>query len=84
MSDPMTPSERLHVVRTADGWALKPEGQQAIARGATQRDVDQVGRAFLSSIPGGGEIITHRPNGKIRSSDTINRPDPAPPIDREH
>jgi hypothetical protein len=33
---------------------------------------------------GGGELTTKGVEGKIRSKDTIGRPDPNPPKDREH
>jgi hypothetical protein len=77
--------KRLHVVPGQNGnWEIKPEGGPAIGSAPTQGAADKTAGSILRNTPGGGERITHRPDGRIRSSDTINRPDPKPPVDREH
>jgi hypothetical protein len=50
----------------------------------TQGDAEAYTKRRLEGLPGGGELIIHRPTGEIRDSDTINRPDPNPPRDTKH
>lgn len=38
----------------------------------------------LRGLPGGGEVVIHRPTGEIRDLDTINRSDHFPPRDTKH
>jgi hypothetical protein len=76
--------QRLHVVPGPAGWVLRPENKPPVANAPTQAALEQIGRRLLNGSSGGGQLITHRQDGRIRSSDTINRPDPNPPIDREH
>ena len=76
---------RRHVVPNGDGWkvvkpgATRPSATAPTQRAAEARAKDIVGRA------GGGEVVIHRPDGRIRDSDTV-RPgnDPNPPIDKKH
>lgn len=77
--------KRLHVVKAPDNtWQVKPENAKPIGTAPTQAAAEKVARDILKGSPSGGELITHRPTGAIRSSDTINRADPLPPKDTEH
>ena len=82
----MSNPHRRHVTRRPDGrWQDKPEGApRASSVHDTQADAEASSKRTARNTPGGAEVITHRPNGRIRSSDTINRPDPLPPRDAEH
>jgi hypothetical protein len=77
----MADGQRRHITQRPDGqWADKAEGNdRASGLYDTQRQAQQAATDALNSRPGGGEVIIHRPNGEIRDSNTINRPDPFPP-----
>jgi uncharacterized protein DUF2188 len=74
-----------HVVPTSDGrWAVRREGSSR-ASGVfdTQREAE--GRARqMERNTGGGEVVTHREDGRIRDSDTVPPArDPFPPRDKK-
>lgn len=79
-------SQRRHVTQRPDKlWQDKAEGaQRASSLHNTQTAAESASKAAARRNPGGGEVVTHRPGGLIRSSDTIGRRDPNPPRDREH
>lgn len=79
-------SNRRHVTKRPDGrWQDKAAGaQRAASVHDTQAAAEAASKAVARNTPGGAEVVTHRPNGRIRDSDTINRPDPNPPRDRQH
>ena len=81
----MARSKQIHVTRNDDGWGATRDGSQrsSIPRQSTQADAERAAKD-LARRTGGAEVITHRPGGKIRSSDTIGKNDPIPPKDREH
>lgn len=74
-----------HVTRRPSGeWAnTKAGADRATSIHRTQREAENAARENLRN-QGGGELITHGRDGRIRSKDTISRPDPFPPRDREH
>jgi hypothetical protein len=78
-------SNQIHVTKRPDGWAATRAGgkRSSIPLQPTQADAERAAKD-LARRTGGSEVITHRPDGTIRSSDTIGKPDPHPPIDREH
>jgi hypothetical protein len=78
-------SRNYHVTKTDDGeWRAKAEGaDRAASLHQTQADAEAAAKAYAVNA-GGGQVYTHRPNGQIRSADTIDLPDPNPPRDREH
>lgn len=66
------------------GWKAKREGsQRAAGVFDTQRAAENFARGIMQRN-GGGELITQNKEGRIRSKDTINNPDPNPPKDREN
>lgn len=79
-------AQRRHITKRPDGlWQDRIEGAgRASSLHHTQADAEAAAKDRLRRTPGGGEVITHRPNGQIRDSDTINRRDPNPPRDTRH
>jgi hypothetical protein len=72
-----------HVVPTSDGrWAVRREGaERASAVFDTQRDAQSRARVIEHNT-GGGELVTHGRDGRIRDSDTVSPGhDPFPPRD---
>jgi Uncharacterized protein conserved in bacteria (DUF2188) len=72
-----------HVVPNGgDGWAVRREGsERATSLHRTQQGAIQAGRRH--AINQGTELVTHRPNGQIRDSDSYGN-DPVPPRDAKH
>jgi Uncharacterized protein conserved in bacteria (DUF2188) len=57
----------LHVVRDGDGWGVKWEGSDhLLSKHRTQAEAYQAARE-LAKHQGGGELVIHRPDGRIRS-----------------
>lgn len=73
------------VSRRPDGtWADKRDGaKRAAGLHDTQKDAADASKQHLLK-QGGGELKIKGVDGKIRSKDTIGRPDPYPPKDTEH
>lgn len=80
------PGQRRHITQRPDGqWADKAEeAERAGGLYPTQAVAQAAATEHLQNRPGGGEVIIHRPDGEIRNSNTINRPDPDPPRDTRH
>ncbi|WP_159845797.1 DUF2188 domain-containing protein [Nocardia sp. CY41] len=74
------PRNERHVVPSADGWrVVKPGASRASATAGTQAEATQIAKRILGN-DGGGEAVIHRPNGRIRGSDTVAPGnDPFPP-----
>ena len=72
-----------HVVPNGgNGWAVRREGsERATSLHRTQHEAIQAGRQH--AINQGTELVTHRPNGQIRDSDSYGN-DPVPPRDAKH
>lgn len=72
----------VHVVPHADGWATRKEGSERAGgvydtqREAIDRARDQARREHV-------EVVIHRPNGRIRDSDSYGN-DPMPPRDTKN
>ena len=66
---------RRHVTRRADGrWQVQAEGAtRAASTHATQADAVQSAKDQARNAPGGGEVIVHRRDGRIRDSDVVRR-----------
>lgn len=79
----MSRNER-HVVQNDDGtWGVqKPGATRRSANEQTQGDAIDRARGILGN-DGGGEIVIHGRDGRIRDSDTVAPGnDPSPPRDR--
>jgi hypothetical protein len=76
---------RRHVVPNgSNGWSVKKAGSsRASSNHKTQADAERAAKTAARNT-GGGEVTIHRPDGRIRDSDTIARPDPNPPKDTRH
>ena len=71
-----------HVVPHQGGWAIRREGSaRASSRHDTQAQAIQAGRQYAENQ--GTELVIHRPNGRIRDSDSYGN-DPMPPRDMKH
>ena len=74
-----------HVTQTDDGrWAVRREGSdRASGIFDTQRQAQDRARE-IERHTGGGEVITHGTDGRIRDSDTVPPGhDPFPPRDEK-
>lgn len=79
----MTTNDR-HVVRNEDGgWDIKaPDAQRRSGHEDTQAAAIDRAREIVSNA-GGGEVVIHGRDGRIRDKDTIAPGnDPNPPKDR--
>ena len=60
-----------HVVKRDDGWAVVKEGHER-ASAVTQTQAEAINRAReIIHNAGGGELVIHGENNKIRAKDTI-------------
>ena len=78
----MSKKKDIHVVPHGDAWATKREGaSRAGAVVDTQREAIEraKGQAQRDKV----EVVIHRPDGRIRDSDSYGR-DPNPPRDKKH
>lgn len=75
-----------HVTKNKDSglWQIKKEGAQRVSDLAdTQKEAEKIAKQF-SSNSGGGEVVIHTPDGKIRDKDTVAPGnDPNPPKDKK-
>lgn len=82
----MSKKANYHIVPHPDkGWAIKKEGGKKVSEfSPTQRGAEKIAKD-LASKGGGGEVVIHRPDGKIRDKDTVYPAhDPFPPHDTKH
>jgi hypothetical protein len=78
------PRNERHVVPNADGgWdVVAPDARRASAHLNTQGEAIDRARQIVHNT-GGGEVVIHRPDGRIRDSDTVPPGhDPFPPRDK--
>lgn len=82
----MSKSNNRHVVPNSgrNGWdVVAPGAQRVSSHHATQAEAQAAARRIVHNV-GGGEVVTHRPNGQIRDSDTVAPGnDPFPPADKK-
>jgi len=81
----MTDKDR-HVVKNPDGgWDVKkPHANRASAHEDTQADAESRAKEIVSNL-GGGEVVIHDRQGRIRDKDTVAPGhDPDPPRDTRH
>lgn len=70
-------SKRIHVVPHVSGWAARREGSSRV--GSTHpTQAAAIDAARTTAIRERGEVIIHRPNGKIRDANSYGN-DPYPP-----
>jgi len=73
-----------HVVPKSGGWSVKKEGAERGHSAPTQRAAEKMAKSF-STNTGGGEVVIHGRDGKIRDKDTMAPArDPFPPRDKKH
>jgi hypothetical protein len=67
------------------GWDITAPGiKRASGNDRTQADAERRAKQIVQNA-GGGEVVTHGRNGRIRSKDTVAPGnDPNPPKDKEH
>jgi hypothetical protein len=71
-----------HVVPRGTDWAVRGEGNERdTSRHPTQSKAIDAARAI--AINQQSEVVIHRPDGRIRDSDSYGN-DPARPKDRRH
>lgn len=81
----MSNGNRRHVVPgPKKTWQVKKEGaKRASSTHATQKEAMKAADRIVKNA-GGGETVTHRRNGQIRDSKTVNPGnDPYPPRDKK-
>ena len=72
VGDDMANRRNIHVVPNGNGWATRREGSNSItSRHRTQTAAE--GSAKSIARREHGEVITHRPDGKIRDRDSFGR-----------
>ena len=77
------PRNERHVVPNPDGgWDVRAPGAgRSSAHTDTQSNAIDRAREIVGNV-GGGEVVIHRPDGRIRDSDTVPPGhDPFPPRD---
>lgn len=76
-----------HVTKDKESgdWKARRAGaDRAAGYYDTQAEAENAAKQ-MSARSGGGEVMTHRPDGTIRSKDTVAPAnDPNPPRDKEH
>ncbi len=79
----MSKKKDIHVVPHKDlGWATRREGANRVSsRHNTQGEA--INYARPNAIKNKVEVVIHRPDGRIRDSDSFGN-DPNPPKDRKH
>ncbi len=78
-------AKNKHVVKAGTGWEVKTEGKkQATSTHKTQAAAEARAKKDLAS-KGGGEVVLHGRDGRIRDKDTVPpAKDPNPPKDKKH
>jgi uncharacterized protein YdaT len=71
-----------HVVPHDGDWAVRGEGNQRVT-GIFDTQAEAAERAREIARNQRSEVVIHRPDGRIRDSDSYGK-DPIPPKDRKH
>ena len=72
----------IHVVPHKDEWATRREGASRVS-GTFRTQGDAYDSARDTARREHVEVVTHRPDGRIRDSDSFGN-DPSPPRDKKH
>lgn len=70
-------SKRIHVVPHGSGWATRSEGASRVD-GTHRTQAEATEAAREQAIRERGEVVIHRPDGRIRDSNSYGN-DPFPP-----
>lgn len=70
-------SKRIHVVPHGSDWATRSEGASRVG-GTHRTQAEATEAARKQAIRERGEVVIHRPDGRIRDSDSYGN-DPFPP-----
>lgn len=77
----MTKHKNVWIVKHADGWAVKKEGNKRASKVTdTQKEAIKVGKDQAKSEK--SELIVQGEDGKIRQKDSFGN-DPNPPKDKD-
>lgn len=79
-------NERRHVVPNPEGgWDIKrPDADRSSGHYPTQEAAEARAKEIVRNL-GGGEVVIHGEDGRIRDSDTVKPArDPFPPRDTKH
>lgn len=78
----MSNKTQWHVVPREEGWAVRRAvAQRDSSHHRTQGAAEEAAQGTARRE--GGEVVTHRPDGRIRGKDSYGN-DPNPPRDTEH
>jgi hypothetical protein len=79
------PNQRHVVPNNTSGWSVKKPGAGRVSSlHNTQAKAENKAKQILRNV-GGGEVVIHGRDGKIRDSDTVPPGnDPCPPKDTKH
>lgn len=72
----------VHVVPHKGGWATRTEGASRVG-GVHRTQRDAIDSARGTAQRRHSEVVIHRPDGRIRDSDSYGN-DPNPPKDSKH
>lgn len=81
----MSNQNKRHVVpNPSGGWDIKKPGSaRSSGHSSRQSDAERRAKEIVRNA-GGGEVVVHRPDGRIRDSDTVKPGnDPFPPRDKK-
>lgn len=76
----MAKGKNVHVVPNGNNWQVKVGGE-VVSNHRTQTNATKAGKPIAQQNQ--SELVTHRPNGQIRDSDSYGN-DPNPPKDTKH
>jgi predicted NUDIX family NTP pyrophosphohydrolase len=78
----MAKKSDIHVVPHGEKWATRREGADRVS--STHRTQSEAQKAARErAIRDNVGVVTHRPDGRIRDSDSYGN-DPNPPKDKKH
>lgn len=78
------PRNERHVVPNGNKWQSQNPATGQVSNHNTQGNAERAAKKDIAR-DGGGEVVIHRPDGRIRDSDTIAPGrDPNPPRDTQH
>lgn len=82
----MAKKTNYHVVPDKErGWAVRKAGADRASAFATTQSAANTAAKVLASKHGGGEVVIHSRDGRIRDKDTMSSGrDPFPPRDKKH